>query len=269
MKQKDRNVHTDDLSIAWPFAFTSVKLNRDTSLLKLLAMLSMLFDHAGKILFPQLAFMRVIGRLAFPIYAYCIAVGCVYTRDPLKYLSRIVLLALISQPIYAVALRHTVPGMYAYSFAEQPLRAAWAFYIGSWNHPSILLSLAAGVVLITTLKERRIALFLATALLCWVAQRYFDYGWRGLALMLLLFMCSNTRWLAIPVISAFMIWWGLQGSGYRLFGVTFGIQMFAVLALPLIFVHTESRVRLPKWFFYAFYPAHCVVIWAISKFLIK
>ena len=83
MKQVDRNVRSNDLSIAWPFAFTSVQLNRDTSLLKLIAMVTMLIDHAGKILFPQLSFMRVVGRLAFPLYAYCIAVGCVYTRNPL------------------------------------------------------------------------------------------------------------------------------------------------------------------------------------------
>lgn len=269
MKQVDRNVRSNDLSIAWPFAFTSVQLNRDTSLLKLIAMVTMLIDHAGKILFPQLSFMRVVGRLAFPLYAYCIAVGCVYTRNPLKYLSRIVLLALISQPIYAVALRHTVPSMYAYSFAEQPLRAAWAFYLGSWNHPSILVSLAAGVVLITTLKEKRISLFLGTALLCWIAQRYFDYGWRGLALMLLFYLCSNTRWLAIPVLVAYMIWWGAQGTGYSLFGLKFGIQMFAALALPLIFINTHSKMRMSKIFAYAFYPAHCAVIWALSELLLK
>ena len=268
MKQANQKNRPNDHRIAWPLAFTSVQLNRDTALLKLIAMVAMLIDHAGKIIFPQLSFMRVIGRLAFPLYAYCIAVGCVYTRNPLKYLSRIVLLALISQPIYALALRHTIPSMYAYSFADQPLHAAWAFYLGSWNHPSILLSLAAGVVLITTLKERRIVLFLGTALLCWVAQRYFDYGWRGLALMLLFYLCSNTRYLAIPVLGAYMIWWGMQGTGYSLFGLRFGIQMFAVLALPLILIQTRSRMRMSKAFAYGFYPVHCAVIWVISEFLL-
>ena len=85
-----------DLSIPWPFASTEVALNRDTNLLKLVAMLAMLCDHAGKILFPQYHVMRIIGRFAFPVYAYCLAVGCVYTRNPLKYLKRLVLAALIS-----------------------------------------------------------------------------------------------------------------------------------------------------------------------------
>ena len=98
-----------DLSIPWPFAPNQVRLNMDTGFLKLVAMLAMFCDHAGKMLFPQYRIMRIIGRLAFPIYAYCLAVGCVYTRNPLSYLKRIVLLALISQPLYAVSLSHTVP----------------------------------------------------------------------------------------------------------------------------------------------------------------
>ena len=90
-----------DLSIPWPFAPAEVALNRDTNLLKLVAMLTMLCDHAGKMLFPQYPVMRIIGRIAFPIYAYCLAAGCVYTRNPLNYLKRIVLLALIS-PLYSL-----------------------------------------------------------------------------------------------------------------------------------------------------------------------
>ena len=58
-----------DLSIPWPFAPAEVALNRDTNLLKLVAMLTMLCDHAGKMLFPQYPVMRIIGRIAFPIYA--------------------------------------------------------------------------------------------------------------------------------------------------------------------------------------------------------
>ena len=39
--------------LAWPFAPTAVNMNRDTGLLKLIAMLAMFCDHAGKMLFPQ------------------------------------------------------------------------------------------------------------------------------------------------------------------------------------------------------------------------
>ena len=84
-------------ALSWLFAPKDVGLNKDTNLLKLVAMVSMLLDHTGKMFFPQYQILRILGRLAFPIYAYCIAVGCVYSKDRFKYLTRILLVGLISQ----------------------------------------------------------------------------------------------------------------------------------------------------------------------------
>ena len=230
-------------------------------------MLAMLCDHAGKMLFPQYPIMRIIGRLAFPIYAYCIAAGCVYTRNPLNYLKRIVLLALISQPIYAVSMAHEVSAMYATSFTEHPVLAVWNFYINSWTHPSILVSLAFGLMLLWALRERQIALGLGVFLLIWLIQGKLDYGIRGIILMLLFYVFCTKRWISLPVVLAFLVWWGLQGSGYSCFGVSFGIQMFAIPALLFIYIHTRSRLRLPKWLFYAFYPAHMILIYVLKHFV--
>lgn len=256
-----------DLSIPWPFAPQKVNLNTDTNLLKLIAMIAMLIDHSGKMLFPQYPVMRLIGRLAFPIYAYCIAVGCVYTRDPLKYFKRLVLLALISQPFYAVALAHKSAAMYSVSFAEEPVRAALTFYLHSWNHPCVLVSLALGVLIIWTIRERQLLLTAAMALFCWKIQGSIDYGARGLILMVLFYLFCTKWWLSLPAVLSFMVWWGMRGAGYELFGVTFGSQMFAILALPLIYIHTKSRIRLNKWLFYFYYPAHMILIMALDRFV--
>lgn len=257
-----------DLSIPWPFAPQKVDLNTDTSLLKIIAMIAMLIDHAGKMLFPQYPIMRVIGRIAFPIYAYCIALGCVYTKDMLKYFKRIVLLALISQPFYVIALGHETNSMYAISFAEAPVQAVVNFYIRSWWNPSILLTLAFGILLIWTIRERQLLLTFAVGLFCWVAERNFDYGFLGLMLIVLFYLFCMKWWLSLPVMLGYMAWWGLQGGGYTLFNVSFGIQMFAVFALPLIYIHTKSKLRLNKWVFYFFYPAHLILIMALDRFLI-
>lgn len=257
-----------DIRIQWPFAPNAVDLNRDTNLLKLVAMLAMLIDHAGKMLFPQYRLMRVIGRIAFPIYAYCIAAGCVYTRNPLKYFRRIVLLALISQPFYAVALGHETSAMYAVSFAEHPIQAAIHFYVESWSHPSILLSLAFGILIIWTIRERQLVLTFALGLFCWYIQDKLDYGMRGLVLMVLFYLFCMRWWISLPVVLGYMVWWGLQSGGYTLFEVRFGIQMFAVMALPLIYIHTKSKIRLNKWVFYFFYPAHLILIMALDRFIL-
>ena len=85
----------------------TLRLNHDTNLLKLIACIAMLSDHAGKMLFGTGAFddlmyfrvtgdvlkfifpaghiMRIIGRLAMPMFAYGIAVGAAYSRNVWKY----------------------------------------------------------------------------------------------------------------------------------------------------------------------------------------
>ena len=125
-----------------------VRTNQDTGLIRLIACLCMCIDHAGKMLFPQLTVMREIGRLAFPLFAYGIAVGAVYTKHPERYLSRVVALALVSQPLYAVALAHENAAMYAVSFTRHPVQAAVTFYLNSWQTPSILFSLSLGLLLL-------------------------------------------------------------------------------------------------------------------------
>ena len=118
-----------------------IKTNQDGALLRLIACFCMFIDHAGKMLFPQLTWMRLVGRLAFPLFAYGIAVGAAMTKHPQPYITRVAALALVSQPLYAVALGHTNSAMYAVPFAQHPLRALYTFYIKSWETPSILLPL--------------------------------------------------------------------------------------------------------------------------------
>ncbi len=80
-----------------------LKTNLDTNLLKLIAICSMLLDHVGSVFFPQIPLFRWIGRLAFPIFCYCLTVGLLYTHDVRKYLTRLGIFALVSQPFYILA----------------------------------------------------------------------------------------------------------------------------------------------------------------------
>ena len=63
---------------------------------------------------------------------------------------------------------------------------------------------------------------------------------------------------------AYMIWWGMKGTAYHMFGIGFGIQMFAILALPLIYIPTWSKLKINKWVFYLFYPGHLIGIMLIQ-----
>ena len=65
--------------------------------LKILAAVTMLIDHLGITLFPQAVWMRCVGRLAFPLFAFLIAEGFCRTRSFQRYLLRLLLCAAISE----------------------------------------------------------------------------------------------------------------------------------------------------------------------------
>ena len=60
----------------------------------------MLIDHFGLMFYPNIVAFRAIGRLAMPIFAYCIGGGVLKTRNKLKYFLRVFILGVICQLFY-------------------------------------------------------------------------------------------------------------------------------------------------------------------------
>lgn len=76
---------------------TNTKLS--ASSLKIIAMVTMLIDHIGFVF--NILLFRIIGRIAFPIFAFQISEGFLHTRNKSKYLFRLAVFALLSLiPIY-------------------------------------------------------------------------------------------------------------------------------------------------------------------------
>jgi len=64
----------------------------------------MVVDHAGLMLFDNNIYMRLIGRLAFPIFALYVGKGAARTKNISSYGNRLLVLALVSQPVHAWAI---------------------------------------------------------------------------------------------------------------------------------------------------------------------
>ena len=242
-----------------------LKTNQDGALLRLIACICMFIDHAGKMLSPQLTWMRLIGRLAFPLFAYGIAVGAAMTKHPQPYITRVAALALVSQPLYAVALGHTNNAMYAVPFAQHPLRALYTFYIKSWETPSILLPLLLGLLLLLCIRERMYIPALLIYMLCERFSGSLDYGVGGIRLMILFYLFLEYPALCFAVTTAYMLAWALDGHGYTIFGVQFGMRLFAVPAVMLASLPIRRKTQLPKWLTYGFYPAHLIILLILEK----
>lgn len=78
--------------------------------LKLVALISMFIDHSAFVLYMHnfmneniYILLRGIGRLAFPIYCFLLVNGFMHTSNRLRYVSRLMLFAVISQIPFALA----------------------------------------------------------------------------------------------------------------------------------------------------------------------
>lgn len=229
--------------------------NTNTGLLKLIALVFMFIDHAGKMCFPLVPEMRLLGRIAFPLYCWCMVVGACNTRSFPRYLGRIALIGLISQPLYMVALNHSVKSFNIFLTLFLALLGLWGI-----REKRFLSHIWAPVI----------ALMLAHLL-------GVDYGWKGVLLVFLLYAVRDSRSGIAAVMIAFCLYWGTSSYATgNVFGLplsslgrsTFGglitpflkLQGLAILSLPLMLVHIPGRLKLPGWTSYLLYPAHLVAL---------
>ena len=247
--------------------------NTSTGVLKLLALVFMMVDHVGVTLLPGVPEMRMIGRLAFPIYAWCIVAGVAYTRNRLKYLLRLLLTGLLCQLPYLIALNHYKGPLSAMTLND---------FIST---PNVFLTLSLGMAAIWGVDEKKYlshiwapaaALLLAQVTGC-------DYGWRGVMLILLLYLVRDSRRGIAAVMIAFCMFWGsfsFPVSTFLGLPVNTGkwpsaissllspmlrLQAMAVFSLPFILIPFRSNWKMPRWLSYSLYPAHLLVLLLLEK----
>lgn len=204
-------------------------------LAKWVAVSAMAVDHYGKIVDPGLYWpTHLVGRIAFPLFAWIIASRLALRPDLTRhYLRWLVPWAFISQPVFYAAGRE-------------------------WYEPNILFELLIGVLVVAALqrwKDRFPAT--ATAMAAAVAGMFCDYGPAGaLAIPAMTLASQRGRPAAIVTLAVFGVLANLPVTDlWTVFAATatLGAPMVAVLSLRV----PGSRLpRVPKLFFYAFYPAH-------------
>lgn len=239
-------------------------LNQDAGLIKLVAMVSMLIDHVGYVFFPYIPEMRIVGRIAMPLFCYGIVMGSEHSRNLPKYALRLLAGFLISQPFFMLALNHS---------------------IREWN---VLATLFLGLVGIIGIQKKTYGSQYWLPLICLMAAavQQMDYGWKGVLLILLMYLARNSRGGMIALMVSFCLYWGAGSSEvtvlfgqrikpameansffYPLTGMVFSLirmQSLAILSLPFIISPTHTGIRISKFLGYAMYPGHLLLIWLLK-----
>ncbi len=218
--------------------------------LKLIALITMTIDHIGVSLLPQLSILRIIGRLAMPIYAYLIAEGCRYTRNKAKYLGLMAGLAAVCQLVYFFAM----DSLYMCILVTFSMSIGLC-YLAHWvrTSPGFLswTALIAGLASAVFVCEVLPGLLPGT-------DYSVDYGIMGVLLPVLIFLGRDQKQRL-----------SLAAVGLVLMNAVLGyIQWYSLAALVPLALYNGKRGRGGfKYLFYLYYPAHLVVIHLLSLIL--
>ena len=228
--------------------------------LKLIAALSMTIDHIGVVFFPRTAWLRLVGRLAFPIFAFMIAEGCRYTRSRVRYFFTVFSLAAVCQTVYWLvdgSLYFSV--LVTFSLAILVIYALQAFREalteGHWFRAA-----ATGILLA------------GTVALVWYLNRIFtiDYGFWGCMLPVFPALFQQRRGAAKALgpdrkeVHVLCLGLGLLCL-YQSLG---GLQIWSVVSLPLLLCYSGKRGKGNlKYFFYIFYPTHLALLQGLQWLL--
>ena len=216
--------------------------------LKVIGIVSMTIDHIGYFLFPQVTVLRVIGRLAYPIFAYMIAEGCIYTRSKARYFCTVLAIACICSAITYSVERSLYQSIFTtFSCAMLLIFALDAAEKAAETARNILWG--ASAVMLTFL-------YFAVFQLQMIPGFETDYGFLG-------------------VITPVLVWLG-RSKAEKLSGLTVGlcllsaelgtVQFCSLAAVALLYFYNGKRGNHSlKWAFYGYYPLHIAALYGIAQ----
>ena len=225
--------------------------------LKMIAIVTMLVDHMGAILYPEQMMFRYIGRIAFPIFVFLIVEGFCHTRNIRKYELRLLLFALVS---------------------EIPFDLAFRGRVLEFTYQNVFFTLFLGLVMLDVIRVVRkrippawtvvaeVAVLVLFMLLAELLRT--DYGAGGVLLVYAFYrLKGKALWLTIVLLIV----------SYVCFGLT---ECLSVIAMIPVVLYNGKRGferngiysgqnRSPagtavKYAFYLFYPVHLMILYGIS-----
>ncbi len=203
--------------------------------IKVFAAILMVVDHVGYVLEDE--WLRIVGRFSFPLFIWLLTQGAKHTKNWQHYQRRLLVLAIASQPIYALFIGRLLP-----------LNAVFQLWLG--------------LILVRLVKQRQMTVLLWFGSVG-VATLFFDYGYYGIGLVYLMssypFLLPNRPQPISPRVNV-MLWVAVFVALHLYYDVSnFSLQIFALPVILLIPFLNTIHERGPKArCFYWFYPLHFI-----------
>ena len=230
--------------------------------LKIIAIICMLFDHSSFLKYGEyFSYLRCIGRISFPIFAFLIAEGYAHTKNVNKYYTRLIIFALISQIPFG--LFHVTFGL------SYGLNIGCTLLLG-------LISIDMYEKLNRSLKKKErktirglgmiISSYLVLIFLAYTsAGLKCDYGAYGVLLIFLFYVFRKKKlYRNISVILLMLINY-VPGIIQDINPLHKSIYLLFVLSsLIIINLYNGKKGNSMKWLFYLVYPIHLFIIYIVD-----
>ncbi len=208
--------------------------------IKYIALITMAIDHIG--LSYGIYNFRIIGRVSFPLFAFLIVQGTTHTRDIKKYIMNLMVFAFISEIFFDMWLNINYYGYLFMGFNHNML------------HQNIFFTLSAGAFCVYLINEYKVMykienLFLVIGILFLSYFFNFDYGAKGVMLILIMYITKDNKIKFITFVSMFLL---ILQSSY-IMGV---YSLVSVIIMSFYNGEKGNNIIKNKYFFYAFYPMH-------------
>ena len=193
----------------------------------------MLIDHIGFLFFPQVVIFRIIGRLALPIFCLGVAQGFIHTSNFYKYLERLIVFAFIAQFSFGLA-------------------------VNDFFKLNIIFGFALALIILKFLTQKKYLWALPFFALPLFIE--FDYGLFSIAMILCFYFFRNRNALLLTALTTSLLIFNWNNAWIQ------GFAFFGVL-LAIYWPKDRLKLKLPKMFFYWFYPLHLLILYLIRLIL--
>lgn len=221
--------------------------------LKLIAICTMLIDHMGYTLFPGVMWLRCVGRVAFPIFCFLIAEGCVYTHDRKKYALRLLVFALLSEIPFNLMNSGMIWDPYDQNVLWTLLLGALVCWLMDWalKKCTPLSFVLTGAVMLAAY---------------WLLENgNTDYGGWGMLLVAAFYGVHRAP--SGAVVKMIAQAFGLAFFSIGVMGGYLSIELWSLAALVPIWLYNGQRGfsnKAVQYGFYAFYPVHILALSLIA-----